>query len=127
MKMSLEVIKSYTRKLTMGRGASAPDPMFDLSQFNSDAAAMLNEAATAGDLTWLKIALDSLIANPDGRIGQFAGQQYPFNEQQLVEIFTHAFQQIWKGETPSAPGDQVPVDFIVMSDQEWAIAKAPLD
>lgn len=126
MKMSLEVIKSYTRNLTMGRGASAPDPMTDLSKFNSDAAAMLNEAAGAGDLTWVKIALDSLIANPDGRIGQFAGQQYPFNETQLVEIFTHAFQQIWKGETPSLRGDEVEVEFVVMSDEEWAITKTPL-
>ncbi|MEM1428537.1 MAG: hypothetical protein AAGG09_03665 [Pseudomonadota bacterium] len=126
MKLSLEVIKSYTRNLTMGRGASAPDPMSDLSQFNADAATMAREAAIAGDLVWLKIALDALIANPDGRIGQFAGQQYPFNEPDLVRLFSHAYHRIWPGDTLSAPGDEADVTFEVMSDEDWAIAKAPL-
>lgn len=125
MKMSLEVIKRYTRILTMGRGASAPSPMSDLSEFNADAAAMAREAALAGDLTWLRLALDSLIANPDGRIRLFAGQQFPFTDRELVTLFSYAYRRIWPNAALSEPGDEADIEFEVMSDEDWAITKAP--
>lgn len=95
----------------MGRGASHPDPMSDLVNFDADIRTMHKRAHQDGNLDWLRLSLDSLIVNPDARIGTFAGQSYPFNDADLVAIFSHAFRSIWPDRSLSEPGDQLDLEF----------------
>ncbi|EDZ46254.1 hypothetical protein RBY4I_1466 [Rhodobacterales bacterium Y4I] len=120
MKIRKELIAGYTRLLTMGRAVNAPDPMADLSQFDADIRAMHKRARNEGNLDWLRLALDSLIANPRGRIGQFAGQQYPFDEAELQALFRRAYGMIWPDQPLSEPGDEADLEFVDMSAEEWA-------
>lgn len=121
MKMNRELIKFYLQKVTMGRGVNADDPMSDVGNFKGDIRTMQSAAAAEGDLDWLRLSLDALIANPAGRIQDFAGMQYPFTDDELVELFTYAFQRIWPDETISAPGEEAVLEFVDMTDEEWAI------
>ena len=63
--------------------------------------------------------MDALIADPGGRIGQFAGPQYPFNERQMVALFTYAFETIWPDEELSMPGMEAELEFVDMSKEDW--------
>lgn len=120
MKIRKELIEGYTRLLTMGRAVNAPDPMADLAQFDADIRAMHKRAYKDGNLDWLRLALDSLIANPRGRIGQFAGQQYPFDEAELQALFRRAYETIWPDQPLSEPGDEADLEFVDMSAEDWA-------
>ncbi|NSY38568.1 hypothetical protein [Leisingera sp. ANG59] len=119
MKIRKELIEGYTRLLTMGRAVNAPDPMADLAQFDADIRAMHKRAHKEGNLDWLRLALDALIATPDGRIGQFAGQQYPFSDPELEALFRRAYGMIWPGQPLSEPGDEADLEFVEMSAEEW--------
>ncbi|AHD00356.1 hypothetical protein [Leisingera methylohalidivorans] len=119
MKIRKELIAGYTRLLTMGRAVNAPDPMADLAQFDADIRSMHKRAYKEGNLDWLRLALDSLIANPRGRIGQFAGQQYPFDEAELQALFRRAYGMIWPDQPLSEPGDEADLDFVEMSAEDW--------
>ena len=122
MKIRKELIAGYLRLLTQGRGVNAPDPMSDLAQFDADIRSMRRRAVRDGNLDWLRLSLDSLIADPDGRISQFAGQQYPFADAELVALFRRAFEMIWPEEPLSEPGDEAELEFAEMSAEEWAAA-----
>ena len=119
MKIRKELIEGYTRLLTMGRAVNAPDPMADLAQFDADIRAMHKRAHKEGNLDWLRLALDALIASPDGRIGQFAGQQYPFSGPELEALFRRAYGMIWPDQPLSEPGDEADLEFVEMSAEEW--------
>lgn len=120
MKIRKELIEGYTRLLTMGRAVNAPDPMADLAQFDADIRAMHKRAHKDGNLDWLRLALDSLVANPRGRIGQFAGQQYPFDDAELQALFRRAYETIWPDQPLSEPGNEAELEFVDMSAEDWA-------
>ncbi|MCB4455165.1 hypothetical protein [Leisingera sp. McT4-56] len=122
MKIRKELIEGYTRLLTMGRAVNAPDPMADLAQFDADIRAMHRRAHKEGNLDWLRLALDSLIASPGGRISQFAGQQYPFDDAELAALFRRAYGMIWPDQPLSEPGEEADLEFAEMSAEEWAAA-----
>ncbi|MBQ4824221.1 hypothetical protein J4729_06610 [Leisingera sp. HS039] len=119
MKIRKELIAGYTRLLTMGRAVNAPDPMADLAQFDADIRSMHKRAYKEGNLDWLRLALDSLIARPAGRISQFAGQQYPFDDAELQALFRRAYGMIWPDQPLSEPGDEADLDFVEMSAEDW--------
>ncbi|WP_027259467.1 MULTISPECIES: hypothetical protein [Leisingera] len=119
MKIRKELIAGYLRLLTMGRAVNAPDPMADLAQFDADIRSMHKRAYKEGNLDWLRLALDSLIASPAGRIGQFAGQQYPFDDAELQALFRRAYGMIWPDQPLSEPGDEADLDFVEMSAEDW--------
>ncbi|UWQ76156.1 hypothetical protein [Leisingera sp. M658] len=119
MKIRKELIAGYTRLLTMGRAVNAPDPMADLAQFDADIRSMHKRAHKEGNLDWLRLALDSLIASPAGRISLFAGQQYPFDDAELQALFRRAYGMIWPDQPLSEPGDEADLDFVEMSAEDW--------
>ncbi|WP_372576487.1 hypothetical protein [Ruegeria hyattellae] len=120
MRMHRDMIRKYTRKLTQGAGASAPDPMSDLSRFDLDILGVQRAAEADGNTDWLRLSLDALITDPTGRINIFAGQGYPFSDAQLVELFTYAFHKIWPDAMLSEPGNELVMEFERMTDEEWA-------
>ncbi|KUP90606.1 hypothetical protein [Tritonibacter horizontis] len=120
MKIRKEMIAQYIRLLTTGRAVNAPDPMSDLSNFDADIRTMHKRAYQDGNLDWLRLALDALIADPSGRIEEFAGLQYPFDERDLVAIFRHAHEMIWPDRSLSEPGDEAELEFVDMSPEDWA-------
>ncbi|WP_050763169.1 hypothetical protein [Roseobacter sp. GAI101] len=125
MKIRKELIRGYLNLLTMGRGVGNPEPMSDLANFDADIRGMHKRAYQEGNLDWLRLALDSLIVNPDGRIGDFAGQQFPFDDAELVAIFKRAFETIWPDETLSEPGDEPDMEFEDMSVEDWTALVGP--
>lgn len=119
MKIRKEMIAGYLRFLTQGRAVNMPDPMSDLSNFDADIRSMRASAERDGNMNWLRLALDALIADPGGRIDQFAGQQYPFDDMELVEIFSRAYKILWPDEELSEPGEELELEFADMSVEEW--------
>ena len=113
--------------MTDGRAVNGDDPVSNWSNFDADIESMRVQALRNGNMDWLRWSMDALIANPDDRIEQFKGFQYPFNKRELVELFTHAFQIIWPEEKISAPGEEVDIDFVDMTKEEWDILRAPGD
>lgn len=125
MQISRDLMKSYFRILTLGRGSVEPDPMADLSLFDTDAIAMRDAAETAGDLEWLRLSMDALIANPTGRIDQFVGQGYPYSNADMVALMTHAYKLIWPEHALSDPGDEASFEFVDMTEEAWARIRTP--
>ncbi|MCG7627756.1 hypothetical protein MHM88_08065 [Epibacterium sp. MM17-32] len=120
MKINYYVVRRYLSWLTEGRAASDPDRLDDWENYEPDMDQMIREAREAGDEVLLKRSLDSLIADPDGRIDAFAGQVHGFDEDDLVALFTAAFDYLWPDEMLSEPGAGPALEFVPMSDEEWA-------
>lgn len=121
MKIRKEMVSSYLNLLTMGRGASCPEPMSDLANFDADIRGMHKRAHQDGNLDWLHLSLVNLILNPEGRICDFAGQQYPFNETELVSIFKRAFEAIWPDKNLNEDLDVIDIKFENMSSEDWIV------
>ena len=120
MRISESMVRSYLRDITMGRAANREDPMADLSAYD-EAIDLVGERANAeGNGFWLKTAINSLLAQPEGRIGKFAGQGYPFGDDDLIRIFTHTFERIWPDSTPNSGGERTLFEIVQMEDNEWA-------
>ncbi|WP_420002498.1 hypothetical protein [Arenibacterium sp. LLYu02] len=127
MDMNLDLIKSYIRRMTIGAGSAASDPFADITLFDPDIRAMQVAAEAAGDLNWLRLSMDALIADPKGRIGRFVEQGYPYSEAEMVTLFTYAYGKIWPEATISAPGEEARLNFVEMSEAAWAAVKNPDD
>lgn len=120
MKMHRELIKRYTRHLTSGLGITEDDPMQDLSNFDRDILSMAAEATRDDNLDWLRLSLDALLANPGGRLRLFADHVYPLDDRELHALFAHAFRTIWPNEAISPLGSEADLQFVAMTDEEWA-------
>jgi hypothetical protein len=120
MKIRKQMIDGYLRNLTMGRAANMSAPLSDLTQFDPDIRAMHRDALLDGNLEWLRLSLESLLANPRGRIGAFTGALYPFDDAELEAIFRHAHAQIWPDRTVPDLGDEADLEFVEMSRDDWA-------
>lgn len=127
MDMNRDLIQSYIRKLTLGAGAAASDPFADIALFDNDIHTMKTVAEQAGDLEWLRLSMDALIASPKGRIGRFVEQGYPYSEDEMVTLFTYAYQKIWPDHDISAPGEEAALNFVDMSAETWQTIKTPPD
>lgn len=121
MKLRKELIAKYLRVLTQGRAGMLPNPMSDPANFDADIRTMSARAKRAGDLDWLRLSINSLLANPEGRIGQFAGLQYPYSDEDLGIILARAYEQIWPDRPRSEPGDELDIEFVDMSAEDWAL------
>ncbi len=120
MRISESMVRSYLRNITMGRAANLEDPLSDLSAFDAEIDQMGEMAAANRTKSWLKIALATLLAQPqEAGIERFAGQGYPFDENELVRLFTYAFERLWP-ETPANRGGEATMFEIVQMDaEEW--------
>lgn len=123
MKVNFYVIQRYLSWLTEGRGASNPETIDDWETYEVDMDAMIREARQNGDEDLLMLAINSLVADPDGRIDEFVGHVYAFTDEDLVDLFSHAFEYIWPDAVLSAPGEGPDYQFVPMSDEEWAARK----
>lgn len=120
MKIHREMIKHYIQYMTSGIGVTEEFPMRELSNFDRDIFSMSAEASRDGNLDWLRLSLDSLIANPDGRIKLFLDYTYPFNDEEILNLFTYAFKKIWPDEEISGKGAELDLQFVSMTDEEWS-------
>jgi hypothetical protein len=120
MKANYYVIEGYISYLTEGRMASDPDAIGDWPRFESEFDKMFAAARAKDDEGMLKQAIDSLVADPEGRIDEFVGQVHGFSEEDMVDLLTHAFEHIWPDDLMSPLGDGPKMEFVPMSDAEWA-------
>ena len=122
MNLRKGMIADYLMYITSLTFVDPDDVTADMSVYDEAIQGMAGNARYDGNLESLRLALDSLIADPDGRLEQFYGSGYPFSEQELHEILRYAYQQIWPDEPFSKPGMAAPVEFVDMTRQEWANA-----
>lgn len=120
MKVNYYAVQKYLSWLTGGRAASNPDTIDEWETYEADMDAMIDEARKNGDEDLLRLSIDSLVASPEGRIDEFAGQVYGYSDDDLVDLFTYAFEYIWPDHAMSAPGYGPDFEFVPMSDEEWA-------
>ena len=121
MRINRHVIERYLWVLTNGVAASATDPMGELDAYDREIALMVSLARGAGEEELLRISIDSLLANPRGRIGQFNGQVYGFREDQMEELLAYAFARAWPDAERSPPGEGIDLEFVPMSEEEWRV------
>lgn len=120
MKIRKQMIDGYLRNLTMGRAANTNDPLSDLTQFDPDIRAMQREALLDGNIEWLRLSVESLLANPRNRIGAFVGALYPFDAAELENILRYAHSKIWPDRTVPDLGDEAELEFVEMSQEDWS-------
>lgn len=123
MNIQKNMIERYLNFITSLTFTDPGDVTEDMELYDEAIEAMASFARMDDNLEYLRVALDSLIADPDGRLEQFYGTGHPFTDQELHEILRYAYQSIWPGEHISAPGTAVPVEFLDVSDEEWNVMR----
>ncbi|MEX0339536.1 MAG: hypothetical protein AB3N11_10900 [Arenibacterium sp.] len=121
MNIQKSMIENYLDFITSLVFVDPGDVTEDMSVYDDAIESMESEARYDDNLEYLRFAMDSLIAKPDGRLEQFKGTGYPFTDQELHEILRYAFQTIWPDKFMSEPGNEVPVEFLDISDEEWKL------
>lgn len=122
MRVSKDVIERYVWSLTMGRAASSPEPMADLEAYDAEIDEMGARAEAAGEGELLRLSLDALIAGPRDRLHTFLGQVYSFPGNEITNLLAYAYVRLWPDREPSEPGTEMPVDFVRMGEEDWAVA-----
>jgi hypothetical protein len=124
MNLRKGMIADYLMYITSLTFVDPEDVTEDMTVYDEAIEAMASNARYDGNLEYLRLAMDSLIADPEGRLEQFYGSGYPFSDQELHEILRYAYQEIWPDADISKPGMAVPVEFIDMTREEWENARA---
>ncbi|MFN3971699.1 MAG: hypothetical protein ACK4GO_06165 [Gemmobacter sp.] len=120
MKINSHAVERYVWMLTNGIAASRSDPMEELTGYDYEIDLMIAAAREAGEEELLRRSVDSLLSDPEGRIGMFSGQVHGFRDDEMVDLLTHAYERIWPDLPRSLPGEAPAMEFVPMTDAEWA-------
>ncbi len=112
MKIDRDLIKGYLDYITITEPPSQEDPLADLSHFDQAIDDMAGYARDADDLDILRVAMDTVIAAPEGQIAAFEGPLYPYTHTELVRLFEYAYGRIWPDEPLSVPGTELDIEFV---------------
>lgn len=112
MKVELAPIRTYLRMLTESRVAAEGDPMADPSDMDEAIEAMAAAAAEKGDDDLLRVVIDSLATDPDGRLDPFRGAYYGWSDRELVALLDYAYEHLWPDYMRSLPGEEIPIEFV---------------
>jgi hypothetical protein len=120
MKVNSRLIERYLSIVTESRVSMMEDPARDLTSYDGPIDEM-GEAARADDNDdLLRLSIDALIAHPEGRLSQFAGNTYRWPNEEFVPLLTHAYEQLWPDDPLSPPGAEPEIEFVPMTSAEWA-------
>jgi hypothetical protein len=85
-------------------------------------------ATKTGDLPWLRLAFEYLLAHPEIDTEPFAGLRYPYDDEEVRDILRFLWRNLWTDRQPR-PADQLPpVELAEMDADSWAAlrdSKAP--
>ncbi|MCV2863544.1 hypothetical protein [Defluviimonas sp. WL0075] len=112
MKVELAPIRHYLRMLTESRVAAQGDPMENVSDMDEPIDEMAASAQANGDDDLLRLVIDALAADPDGRLDPFRGSYYGWSDAELVDLLVYAHDRIWPDYLRSLPGDEAEIEFV---------------
>lgn len=124
MRMKKSIVRSYLGVITMSSAAQSTDPMKTLDHFNPAIENLRAQLRQGEDEKWVRMALKSLISDPENRIGAFKGQVFPFRDDELVKLFSYTYAQLWNDDPSNDEYPLVTVDIESMSDEDWEIEKS---
>lgn len=124
MRLRKGLIADYLMYITSLEFVNPGDVIEDMTVYDEAIDAMARNARYDNNLEALRLAIDSLIADPEGRLRMFYGSGYPFSDRELLSILRYAYQTIWPDAYLSGPGESVPIEFVEMTQSEWDAAQA---
>lgn len=123
MRLRRGMISDYLMYVTSLEFVNPGDMTEDMSIYDEAIDAMARNAQYDGNLESLRLAIDSLLAGPEGRLEKFYGSGYPFSDRELLSILRYVYQTIWPDAYMSEPGEAVPVEFVEMTKADWDAAQ----
>jgi hypothetical protein len=119
MKISKTTVKFYLDHVMVVYFGDHNQPPEDLSDYDENIENMRIIAQKAGDLPWLKLALQYLLSHPEINLRDYRGS-YPFQPDQVRAILIHIWGVLWPGSEVPGPGEGANVELVDMSVEEWA-------
>lgn len=124
MKLSNTMLRGYLRRIALGYLGRSDEPPEDPSEFDASIDEVRLAAEAAGDMPWLKLGLDHLLTAPGVRLRDYSGGQFPYTEHALYDLFLHAWQVLWPGESLSVPGEGAQLELEEMQPEDWVAFKS---
>lgn len=124
MKISSTMVAEYLGIISSVAPDNQDEPLEDMEQYHDGIDSMATFAQRKGDLEALKLGMESLIAQPEGRMGPFESEVYPFEHEELAELFGYAFRRLWPGEEPRGEEELPDITLVAMSAEEWEAERA---
>ncbi|MBQ0958162.1 hypothetical protein KAK06_04265 [Ideonella sp. 4Y11] len=124
MKLSNTMLRGYLRRIALGYLGRSDEPSEDPADFDASIDEVRLAAEAAGDLPWLKLGLDHLLTTPGIRLRDYCGDQFPYTEHALYDLFLHTWQVLWPDEPLSAPGEGALLELEEMPTAQWVAFKA---
>ena len=122
MKISKTMVKYYLEHVTVVYFGDHNQPPEDLSDYDDCINTMRMIAENAGDLPWLKLALQHLLSHPGVNLRDYRGA-YPLQPEQVRELLEHVWAVLWPGQEVPGPGEGADVELVEMSVEDWAAAR----
>ncbi len=119
MKISKQMLQRHLEYITLGYLDGYDEPPDDIEDYDDWIEEFRLSAERAGDLPFVKLALDHLLSS-DESLKPYDGGLYPYPEHQLYEIFEGAWDAVWPDDRLSRRGEAAVVDLVDMTADEWA-------
>ena len=120
MIISDDMMRYYIGDITSGYFSHHDVPADNVTEYAPFIENMRKLANLHGDLDYLRLGLEYLLAHPEIELLPFAhGDSYPYWEEQIREIIEYAWKMLWPNALPISPGGPSGVELVPMSLEEW--------
>jgi|SRR4051794_3648418 hypothetical protein len=119
MKISKTMVKYYLSYLTVGYFGDHAEPAENLEEYAPIVRNIRVLAERAGDLPWLRVALEHLLTNPGVNLKEYDGGHYPFSREQIEEILYYLWKTLWPDAQLGETGEGPAVQLLEMSADDW--------
>lgn len=118
-KISKDKITYYLMYLTVGYFDDENVPPSTVEGYAAQVPYIKAKAEKQGDLPWLKLALEYLLAHPEVDCSEYRGPHYAYSDAEMRGIFRYLLDNIWPDAGPTPPTALNEVEMVPMSDAEW--------
>jgi hypothetical protein len=119
MKISKTMAKYYLSYITVAWFGDHPEPPETVEEYGPLVRNIKALAEPAGDLPWLRLALEELLTNPTSNLKEFDGGHYPYSSDQIQDLLHYVWKTLWPGSRLPRTGDGPVVELVSMSAEEW--------
>jgi hypothetical protein len=114
------MLSYYLVGVTAGYFGRHDEPADDVQEYSYLIEDLRLGAALHGDLEYLRLGLEYLLAHREIDLVQFAGgTDFPYEQEQVREIIEYAWKTIWPDAPPIPSGCPPGVELVSMSLEEW--------
>ena len=119
VKISRQMLRSYLLHITIGYFNDRNIPPATLDAYIDRAEQIRLAATNQGDMAWLKLGLQHVLADKSIDASEYQGPRYPFTDPEMRDIMGYVLRTLWPEEQTDAEGLASEVELVDVALEDW--------